>query len=295
MPKTAVRHLTVRLAALNLEDDSAPKGTLEGYASIYNKPYMGEFGPQMVAKNAFAEDIADKNGVIPIFYQHGWAKASNSVPIGYATVKEDAKGLKVQAQLFINEMPEAMSVWLASAAGALREWSIGFLAKEVTMLDSKGKPLLNLSAAGMDSIERTDKGELLESSVVVKGANPWTTMTRAAEAPVGGLPEEEEASTIAEIKALLGKLLAAEVNEMNEGDGGVRPIQALISVLQELGWYERVDAADDGDSVDVGYVYDEAAQDRAWSLAASSAGRAMLRELCQNDTVNETNEVETES
>ena len=268
---TAARQLLFLLEAVT-DADGKPTNRLSGYASVYNRPYMGEYGPQMVGKNAFAEDIASKDGIIPIFYQHGWAKAANAVPIGYAFVAEDSKGLTVEAGLFGGDLPEAKAVHLAAVAGALREWSIGFLADETTLLDSKGKKelsasdLLSGSKDGLAPVERTDKGTLLEASVVVKGANPWTTLQAAED---GGLNQFAGAT----INVAAGGTLVLNGAVAASGDT-IAPVPAG----DELNLDEDAQATLDAERAE-----------RAWALLASATGRETFRDLCYDPSTGNNN------
>jgi HK97 family phage prohead protease len=168
------RQITFCLDEVRLDEGAngePPRGILGGVAATYGNAYMGEYGLEQLERGAFDEDLAKRNGIIPVFYQHGWAKAANAAPIGYAKVSSKAKTLNVQATLFIDSDPTARSVFLAAQAGALREWSIGYLPTKTTNLQTKqGEPVV-----------QTNQGQLLEVSVVVKGANPETTMPLVAE------------------------------------------------------------------------------------------------------------------
>jgi HK97 family phage prohead protease len=153
----STRHIPIELRA----EADGPEGTLTGYASIYEQPYsVGGGLSEVIKREAFAESVRERGGVIPLFWNHGWAKPANAVPIGVARVREDSKGLRVEAEVFMDSA-EGLAVWRAAKAGALREWSIGFKADAVTQ-------------RGMT--EEIDRGSLVEASVVVKGANPLTEM-----------------------------------------------------------------------------------------------------------------------
>lgn len=169
--RTDERHFAVRLDVVPDVPDQ-PQGRLAGYASVYNKPFRGEFGMEQLNSGVFAQHIAERGNVIPIFYQHGWAKMANAAPIGHAIVEENSRGLKVDAQLYIDTDATASSVFRAAQAGALKEWSIGYIPTTITQYEKDGA-----------TVEAADVGTLLEASVVVKGANPWTTMPIVNEAP----------------------------------------------------------------------------------------------------------------
>ena len=180
--RTDERHLAVRLDVVP-DEEGQPQGRLAGYASVYNKPFRGEFGMEQLNSGVFAQHIAERGNVIPIFYQHGWAKMANAAPIGHAIVEENSRGLKVDAQLYIDTDATASSVFRAAQAGALKEWSIGYIPTTITQYEKDGA-----------TVEAADVGTLLEASVVVKGANPWTTMPIVNEAPKQGADAEFEAA-----------------------------------------------------------------------------------------------------
>lgn len=171
-PEVRTNERTVGLRLDVVPDaEGEPQGRLAGYASVYGKPFRGEFGMEQLNSGVFAQHIAEKGNVIPIFYQHGWAKLANAAPIGHAIVEENSRGLKVDAQLYIDSDATAASVFRAAQAGALKEWSIGYIPTTITQYEKDGA-----------TVEAADVGTLLEASVVVKGANPWTTMPIVHEA-----------------------------------------------------------------------------------------------------------------
>lgn len=162
---TSTRQIPIELRA----EVDGPDGILTGYASVYETSYaVGGGLSEVIRRNAFADSIRQINGVVPVFWNHGWAKPANATPIGVARVREDDKGLFVEAELFM-DTTEGTSVWRSAKAGALREWSIGFKANEVAKRDAKTEEVIT--------------GSLLETSVVVCGANPGTEMldVRSAE------------------------------------------------------------------------------------------------------------------
>lgn len=157
----ALRRFGVELRAAS--EDGGPEGVLEGYATVYDVGYGIGWGiTEQIAQGCFDRSIADQNGIIPIFYMHDWDN-----PIGHATVTSDAKGVRVVATLYIDVNERAMSVWRAAAAGALRQWSIGFYPQTIE---------LSYGDNGSDDMETITEGDLAEASIVVRGANPETEM-----------------------------------------------------------------------------------------------------------------------
>lgn len=157
------RYFVMAFRAAALDDVEAPEGVLRGYASVYDVQYrIGYNLKEEIAPAAFRDSLAAADGIIPIFYMHDWDN-----PIGYAKATEDAHGVHVEATLFIADNERARSVWLAAKAGALREWSIGFYPSTVEMRTDE--------ESGQE-VERVTEGDLAEASVVVRGANPVTSM-----------------------------------------------------------------------------------------------------------------------
>lgn len=164
------RHqFTAHLRAVT--DEGEPEGILSGYAATYGESYKtGPRSTETIQRGAFDADLAEKGGVIPVFYGHGWVKGSNEAPIGVAHVRADGDRIEIsEANLYIDTDPKAMSVWRATKDGGLREWSIGFQPTEISF----GRTRFD---------EFIEKGELLEVSVVLKGmATGLTGMTEVRE------------------------------------------------------------------------------------------------------------------
>jgi HK97 family phage prohead protease len=178
-----LRHLPIEFRLATAEDgEDKPEGILIGYAAIYDETYrIGYSMKESITAGAFDASIASQGGVIPIFYAHSWSQQKSAVPqapIGVGYVTSDKKGVKVRAELFINDNPTARSVYLAAAAGALREWSVGHLPITIRMDEDD------------DTVEHIDASELLEASVCLRGANPKTEMVQ-----VRSEDEEHEETT----------------------------------------------------------------------------------------------------
>ena len=130
-------------------------GVVVGYASVFGNTYpIGGGIRERIASGAFGESIRARGGVVPTFYEHQW-----SDPIGAALVSEDAHGLRAEASLFVEESDRARVVWRAAKEGALTEWSVGYRPEEV-VLDAN------------ENVETITRAELIEVSLVVRGANP---------------------------------------------------------------------------------------------------------------------------
>ncbi len=169
-----LRH-TMKPRRVSVQFRAAPdegEGVLVGYATLFDSPYkVGRNEYESISRGAFDETLRDQGAVIPIFWEHTWnsSKGTPQPPIGVATAESDEHGLKVKAQLFHDDLPAAKSVWLAARAGGLREWSIGYVPQDVHQ-DTE-----------MKNLEHVDACELLEASVVVRGAaNTEMVAVRAA-------------------------------------------------------------------------------------------------------------------
>src|SRR5690606_15898945 len=111
-----------------------------------------------------------------------------AAPIGYAqpTVKED--GLYVVANFYL-DTPEGSSVFRTIKAGAMQEWSIGYV---VVQADDDGE-VLNIQEA-----------ELIEVSACMRGANPQTRTISVASNdndPVIAQMQADHEARIAELRA----------------------------------------------------------------------------------------------
>lgn len=90
------------------------------------------------------------------------------VPIGHTTeAAEDDRGLRIVGQLYLDD-PTVARIWHAMNAGALREWSIGY------------RVLLGQVSDDDEDLVEVLESELLEASVVLRGANPDTETVRVA-------------------------------------------------------------------------------------------------------------------
>lgn len=207
------RHIPIELRAA----EDGPEGILEGYASIYGNEYaVGGGLNEVIQRGAFDSSIEQGGGVVPLFWNHGWAKPANAAPIGVAYIRSgDPKGLPVRAEVFMDD-PTGAAVWRAAKAGALNEWSIGFKADEV-------KPRGN--------VEEVHTGTVVEASVVVRGANPLTEMVGVREEASEN--ENEDEST---------------TDESDQNEDGTDP--AIV--------------------------------EQAYGLLAHRGGRAVLKDLIQN-------------
>lgn len=155
MAKARFRTFEVRAA----EDGS--EGVVEGLVTKFGTEYPIGFGlRESIEPGAFDGSLESSGGVIPIYAQHD--HKHGGTPIGVGTVTRSDDGYKVRAELFIDDDPKARSVYRAMKARALREWSVGF----VTPNES--------DVVRVRDLEKIVRGDLMEASVVLRGANPDT-------------------------------------------------------------------------------------------------------------------------
>ena len=134
------------------------QGTFSGYASIFNNV---DLGGDVVIKDAFKEFVTNEAGQVKVLFQHDSAGRTPSagLPIGLATVEQNAKGLKFSGSLVMDD-PFVKRVHTHMKAGTLSGMSIGFdvLAGGARILESGVRELSGL--------------KLWEISPVTFGMNP---------------------------------------------------------------------------------------------------------------------------
>ncbi|MFA5569661.1 MAG: HK97 family phage prohead protease [Trueperaceae bacterium] len=104
------------------ETETTDAGIIEGYASAFN--VIDSYG-EIIMPGAFTRTIAAwkaKGRPIPVLWQHDtWA------PIGATLeIAEDDKGLRVKAQLLVDDVDQAREAHALAAANILGGLSIGF-------------------------------------------------------------------------------------------------------------------------------------------------------------------------
>lgn len=220
---TRLRHLPVDMRAKQTDEPDAPAGVLVGYATVFDTEYPILYGLiESITAGAFDESLKERDGILPVFYEHDWRE-----PIGYANAESDDRGVKVETTLFIDDVERSRAVWLGAKAGALREWSIGYLPTTIRIAKDEGERA---------EVEHIDKGELLEASVVVKGANPGTEMLnvrsididRLAAAAADLLETRRQAAAPVIPDYLLGRLNEPHVRAIIRG--ALRPTTHLAQV-----------------------------------------------------------------
>jgi HK97 family phage prohead protease len=129
-------------------------GSFEALVTTYGSPYEVGYGwAEQIQRGAFA---AATGSPLPVMYQHDW----DSGPIGSGVVTDSARGIVVSGSLYLAESERARTCYRAMQDGSISCWSIGF--KPTAINDDPNVPYL----------ETIVEGDLIEASVVLRGANP---------------------------------------------------------------------------------------------------------------------------
>lgn len=154
------------------------KGQFSGYASIFGNV---DLGGDVVTKDAFKEIVANEAGQVKVLFQHDsmGRTPSGGLPIGLATVEQNAKGLKFSGSLVMDD-PFVQRVHTHMKAGTLSGMSIGFdvLPGGARLLESGVRELSGL--------------KLWEISPVTFGMNPKAGIMAVKGGGVMTLREYEE-------------------------------------------------------------------------------------------------------
>ena len=101
--------------------------SMSGYAAVFNSPttidsWEGRF-EETIARGAFTKSISERMPIL--LFEHGKHPLLGSIPLGaISSLKEDSRGLKVEARLFDNMITRP--VIDAIAAGAIDGMSFRF-------------------------------------------------------------------------------------------------------------------------------------------------------------------------
>lgn len=204
-----IHHATVPVTLAAAADEA---GAIEAIVSAYDVDYsMGWRGKHRIVAGAFDESIAEQ-AAIPLFWEHDWASMAPGMPIGHGTaedVDEPKAGLKVAGELYINS-DEVKRVHRAALAGAIREWSIGYRILEAEYPEDD------------ETLTIVKKGELLEASLVVRGANPETETLGVASRP----------GEDGELRQLVATMVAEQLKDAAEGEQGAAGASASEVVIE---------------------------------------------------------------
>lgn len=122
---------------LELKDDAAPKGVIEGYASIFNEVDRGN---DIVLPGAFTKSLRDKRSTrLPMLVGH-----AQRIPVGvWQEMREDSKGLFVRGWIDI-ESQDGGQLYRVMKQKAEIGISIGYRAIQVEYRQEKDRDQIRL-------------------------------------------------------------------------------------------------------------------------------------------------------
>ncbi len=211
--------MPITLAA---DDDTGAKGAVKALVSAYGVKYrIGYATWHTIEADAFAESIAAQAS-IPLFWQHSW-DWSEQPPIGHSSASEEPDGLHIDGEFYVDLDPEVARIYAAMKAGALREWSIGYQPIEIRKDTDDDRHFF------------VTKAELLEASVVLRGANPETQTLMVASRVLGREPTPEERELLAAGKPLPSITTSAPPPPQIDPDPGTTATPAVdLATVRKL-------------------------------------------------------------
>lgn len=252
VPESCTRSVPFHLLRAEPDGDGL---TFSGYAAVFNSPTLirGE-GPdfmEQIAPGAFRRTIAAGKPVL--MFDHGQHPLIGSMPLGKITsLREDARGLFVEARLHDNWLIEPVRDAIAS--GAIDGMSFRF---------STPKDKQTWDYSGDMPFRTVHEVKMPELGPVVFPAYKDTT---ASVRSLGLLEDEEDIDVderaqvdedeavqpglVEQIKALVVALLQDEAAELSEDPDATGSLMALLQVLGDLDWFVAIDAAEDQDMTD---------------------------------------------
>jgi HK97 family phage prohead protease len=221
------KHGQMQVRAFDYEvKDASEKGRFSGYGSVFG---VIDSYDEIVAPGAFAASLADlkaKKRALPVLWQHRTGE-----PIGdwdMDTLVEDARGLKGEAQLWLDDAPYARVANKGLQTRAITGLSIGYYVRE-SNFDQKTR---------VRTLTRLD---LVEISLVTNPANDEARVdaikSKLAHGSLPTLPEFEsllreagfsktQAAVVAN-RGLSHLLLRGEPGSDGHGDSIVKALGAF--------------------------------------------------------------------
>lgn len=128
-------------------------GVFSGYGAIFGNV---DQGGDLIQKGAFKDTLRaweDKGKLPPMLLQHGGGflgGADDMLPIGkWTSMEENAKGLKVEGELFAINTDRGQYIYEGLKANALDGLSIGYRAKEFVLGTKPGEPRRTLKSVDL--------------------------------------------------------------------------------------------------------------------------------------------------
>ncbi|MFZ1988751.1 MAG: HK97 family phage prohead protease, partial [Alphaproteobacteria bacterium] len=197
-----------RIGLIDVRAGAKP-GSFSGYGSTWGN--VDAYGTAF-QKGAFADTLAAwrARAKLPkMLLQHGgWGlTAEDMLPAGqYTKMEEDAKGLRVEGQLFAMSTDRGQMIYEGLTSGELDGLSVGFVPKKWIAGDGESEPLKTFTAV-----------DLWECSIVTFPANDAATVDAARDMPASarmslmaelrnaGLPPAEAERALAAINDYISR------------------------------------------------------------------------------------------
>lgn len=132
---------------------SDKSGVFSGYGAVTGNI---DAGGDMLLRGAFKDTLRQweaKGKLPPMLLQHGGGflgGADDSLPVGkWTSMEENAKGLKVEGELFAMSTERGQYLYEGLKAGALDGLSIGYRVKEFTQGTRAGEPRRTLKSVDL--------------------------------------------------------------------------------------------------------------------------------------------------
>lgn len=161
-------------------------GVFSGYGAITGNIDSGGDKLDRGAFKATLREWEDKGKYPPMLLQHGGGflgGADDMLPVGkWTSMEENAKGLKVEGELFALGTERGQYIYEGLKAGALDGLSIGYRAKEFVLGTKPGDPRRTLKSV-----------DLIELSIVTFPMNDKARIGAVKSADIKTIREFEEA------------------------------------------------------------------------------------------------------
>lgn len=132
------------------------EGRARAQITTFDSPY--EYAPRV--REEIAPSAFDGTDTIPVMYQHD----HSAPPIGTATLTKTGTGVEADIQFFM-DTERGRAAFNSYHTGAMKEWSVGFIAKPGDITTTRADGYVT---------ERIERGDLMEVSTVLRGANKGT-------------------------------------------------------------------------------------------------------------------------
>lgn len=234
----------VKSFALKLDSPPDDEGHFTGYASVFGNVDKGN---DVVEPGAVTKTLQE-NPDVPIFWSHNYGV----VPIGTGRMTPDAKGVRIDGDLFLETSELAREVFGAMKAGAVKGLSIGYNTlqrtfkgavrhlQEITIGEVSLCPFPMNPLAGVDAVKDLRGYEDTDGVSALLCA-----IRNVSDFMVGEVQEgdTDDAGRSLAILNSLAKLLTSELSELAAGTDGDN---GQVAVPDVYGYSESMSAAIDG-------------------------------------------------